>query len=154
VKIDLDMNKAATLSRWISRQHDGAISYDLRQNYNKFRKFVEHLAMHVQGTVRNMLATANATEPSGNDLDQRNSSLKFLEALISQAMEHAAVSNFGRIKWMAHVIISDLEEFVVNPVGPIHFSEIPAGIYSQLGHEMVNCAEGTSWSYQETSNNH
>jgi hypothetical protein len=51
---------------------------------------------------------------------------------------------------MAHVIISDLEEFVVNPFGPIHFSEIPAGIYSQLGHEMVNRAEGTSWSYQET----
>jgi hypothetical protein len=65
-------------------------------------------------------------------------------------MEHATVSKVGRIQWVANAIISDLEEFVVDPFGSVDRFGIPMGIYSQLGHEMVNRAEQTNLSYEET----
>jgi hypothetical protein len=65
-------------------------------------------------------------------------------------MEHTTVSKVGCIQWVANAIISDLEEFVVDPFGSVDRFGIPMGIYSQLGHEMVNRAEQTNLSYEET----
>jgi hypothetical protein len=151
MKLDLEANKAATLSRWISRQHDGALSFDLRQNYSKFCRFVEYVANNLENTIRKVISIVQQTELTRtNEFECRNSSLELFVTLITKAMEHATVSKVGRIQWVANAITSDLEEFVVDPFGSVDRFGIPMGIYSQLGHEMVNRAEQTNLSYEET----
>jgi hypothetical protein len=76
MKLDLEANKAATLSRWISRQHDGALSFDLRQNYSKFCRFVEYVANNLENTIRKMISIVQQTERTRtNEFECRNSSL-------------------------------------------------------------------------------
>jgi hypothetical protein len=53
------------------------------------------------------------------------------------------------VGWMAHLAISDLEEFVVDPFGMVHNLSIPEGKYSREGLDMANRALDTRIEYGE-----
>jgi hypothetical protein len=147
VELDLVANNATTLTRWVSKQHDGSISYDLRQKYHKFDRFVRYVAGNISSTVFSMMSEiAHANSDNG----MRSSCVQAIGEFLHDAMEHGSVRNFGRINWMAHSIISDLEEFVVDPFGNVSGCLIPPGNYSQLGYEMVNRAAREKMLFMDT----
>jgi hypothetical protein len=150
VEKDLRASNTTTLSRWISRQHDGSISHDIRHNFDKFSCFIKFIAQHMKKTVRKMLTLGNDRQ---GESSQRSKSAKLLVQFITEAMENGSVNKLGRVEWMANSVISDLEEFIVDPFGAVNPCDVPMGVYSQLGHGMVNRSENTKSSFSETLQN-
>jgi hypothetical protein len=147
VRMDLEINKAKSMSRWVSRQHDGAISFDLRNNFSKFYRFIEYIALNISAAMRELFPTGLISIPEQQN--RRGFSQSIIEKLIKEAMDNGSIGKLGRIQWMANAIISDMEEFVVEPFGALDASTIPLGNYSQQGHEMLNRAEDETISFHE-----
>jgi hypothetical protein len=117
VETDLRESNTTTLSRWISRQHDGSISHDIRHNFDKFSCFIKFIAQNIKKTVRQMLTLGDNRQ---GESSQRSKSAKLLVQFITEAMENGSVNKLGRVEWMANSIISDLEEFIVDPFGAVN----------------------------------
>jgi hypothetical protein len=102
-------------------------------------------------TVRQMLTLGNDRQ---GESSQRSKSAKLLVQFITEAMENGSVNKLGRVEWMANSIISDLEEFIVDPFGAVNPCDMPMGVlYSQLGHGMVKRIENTKSSFSKTLQN-
>jgi hypothetical protein len=135
VQLDLEQNDTSTLNRWVSKQHDGAISSQLRKNFGAFKRFVEYISRNLQFTLDKMRLVPNSME-------QRSHCVCELEDLLIHAMSHGGITKVGNSRWMSYVIVSDVEEFVVDPFGKVEASSVVEGNYSRKGHEMINQLEG------------
>jgi bacterioferritin-associated ferredoxin len=124
-------HKATTLEGWVSKQHDGQITANLKKNYEYFGTFLKSVSKVIKETVNTMRDIANNPGAQGNCLQCTS----ILQKLIERAMESSAVHNYGGVKWMAYIAVFDLKEFVLEPFGPIDSSMIPVGVYSQRGHQ-------------------
>jgi hypothetical protein len=145
VRVHMMQHKTTTLEAWVSKQHDGQIAADLKKNYEQFGTFLKTVSTIIEETVNTMRRTvASNPDAKGNRLR----CTAILQKMIERAMESSAVHNYGGVKWMAYISVCDLEEFVLEPFGPIDSSMIPIGVYSQRGHEMVKRGSNNSLTYQ------
>jgi hypothetical protein len=71
-----------------------------------------------------------------------------VEQMLKAAMSNSGFESYGNVNWMAGIVISDVEEFVVNPFGPINANSTPKGIYSEYGHIMINNGSDVQHSYE------
>jgi hypothetical protein len=134
------------MSDWISKQHDGAISPDCVRNFVTFGRFLKYIVYNLESTIELMRSVKiNEMENSTH----REKCVDMLEQMITQALKDAGASKFGLARWMAHVSISDMEEFVVDPFGTVHTLSVPEGKYSREGLDMVNRALKTRLTYVE-----
>jgi hypothetical protein len=112
---------------------------------------MEYIAGNLSTTIQQMQSFSSPE--TTNKQSHRSLTVQLLQQFLKAAMENGSVSKFGRMKWMAEMIVSDLEEFVVDPFGEVDNCEITAGIYSELGHDMVNRTETLKSGYNETLHN-
>jgi hypothetical protein len=130
VRLSIDASDKDTMSDWISKQHDGAIPKHFQNNFHSFSRFFEYVASNLEKTINRM-----------RDLPQgmnRNKCILHLDELLTKALSNGGNSEHGHVAWMSHAIIADLEEFVVDPFGPVVPDSVAKGNYSQKGHDMVN----------------
>jgi hypothetical protein len=128
VRLHMMQHKTTTLEGWVSKQHDGQIAADLKKNYEQFGTFLKTLSKIIEETVNSMRDIAKNPDAKGNRLQ----CTALLQKMIEHAMESSAVHNYGGVKWMAYIAVCDLEEFVLEPFGPIDSSMIPVGVYSHI----------------------
>jgi hypothetical protein len=84
---------------------------------------------------------------------QRSQCIGELQTLLEDAMEYSStVREHGRVKWMAYIIICDMEEFLIDPFGIVDESSIAEGNYSIHGLDMVNRTNERRITFQECIN--
>jgi hypothetical protein len=119
----------ATLSGWVSRQHDGVIPHDLRMNIYKFMRFLSDVADKTGDTIRRIRQSSCM---------ERVSVVQLIEEMIRNSLVHASVEKIGNLYWIAHAVVADLEEFIDDPFGDVSSSSVPKGPYSINGHRIIN----------------
>jgi hypothetical protein len=137
VELSIQCNNPPTLNGWISRQHHGAIPSELRTDCCNFRKFFESLADKLDMAVHDM-SNFVGKDPATS----KHKCFLRIESLLLNAMDDSAVKKYGRVKWMSCMILSDIEEFIVEPFGKCHDDDessftIPEGSSSWFGYDMV-----------------
>jgi hypothetical protein len=53
------------------------------------------------------------------------------------------------MSWIAHAVVADLEEFVIDPYGTVTPSSVRRGPYSVNGHEMINNGLSSKMDFEE-----
>jgi hypothetical protein len=144
VQLHMVHHKRKNIGGWISKQHDISIAYDLRTYYKSFSGFVRNVANCIGDTLKKMLHIAGS-----RTLSKRTKCIAELQSMLQLAMMKSSVSEHGRVKWMAYVSVCDLEEFVLDPFGPVDETSVPEGIYSREGHDMVNRGRSFRISFEE-----
>jgi hypothetical protein len=127
------ISQKVPLSRWLSKQHDGAISKDLFRHYLIFSGFFKRIASNLQDTVEQMRSYAL----DETHVHRRKHCINKLSLMFTEALTHAGAKRRGCVKWMAHACVSDFEEFVREPFGKTDAMSVPVGKYSKYGYQMV-----------------
>jgi hypothetical protein len=143
--VELDLGKegnSKSMLHWVSKQHDGSIPMDMRRHFFKFRLFIEYIAVHIADTMKQIRLIGQS-----QNMDSRTRCIHVLQKQLEEAMDYGRVCSYGRVQWMAHSVISDIEEFVEYPFGVVDISSVPLGVSSKNGHEMINRHERSSVSY-------
>jgi hypothetical protein len=133
------------MRKWILRQHDGAIPLDLQRNYHKLGPFLVYISTHIGFLVQEM-----RVKFSTDHENQRRNTIMEVEQMLKAAMSNSGFESYGNVNWMASIVISDVEEFVVNPFGPIIANSTPKGIYSEYGNIMINNGSDVQHSYKDS----
>jgi hypothetical protein len=79
----------------------------------------------------------------------RHKCILHLDHLLTKTLSNGGSTEHGQVEWMSHAIIADLEEFVVDPFGPVVPESVAKENYSQKGHDMVNDHLNNCVTYQE-----
>jgi hypothetical protein len=141
VKLSIDTSEKKTMTDWISQQHDRAIPKHFQNNFHSFSLFFEYVANNLEYTINEM--------KDGHQGIDRHKCILHLDHLLTKALSSGGSTEHGQVEWMSHAIIADLEEFVVDPFGPVVPESVAKGNYSQKGHEMVNRHLNNRVTYQE-----
>jgi hypothetical protein len=144
VKLHLNPSDRNQISGWVSKQHDGAISPDFVRSYVVFARFLKRVSYILESTIERMRLIDKTNEKKST---QREKCVCMLESMLAQALNNGGATRLGKVKWMAHVVVSDLEEFVDNPFGDVYTSSVPEGKYSREGLDMANRAVETHMTY-------
>jgi hypothetical protein len=134
--------ESCSMRKWISR-FDGAIPLDLQRNYHKLGPFLVYISTHI-GLLLQDLRVKFSTDHE----NQRRNTIMEVEQMLKAAMSNSGFESYGNVNWMASIVISDVEEFVGNPFGPINANSTPKGSYSEYGHIMINNGSDVQHSYQ------
>jgi hypothetical protein len=145
VRDQLEQKQNVGMGSWISRQHYGSIANKLKQNYKSFREFVDYVLMNVATTV-GTIKFITKKDIRGN----RTRCVTEIQKLLENAMDMGSVCDYGRVQWMAHSVVCDIEEFVIDPFGDVDdLSDIPEGNYSTQGHDIVQRERTINITYKE-----
>jgi hypothetical protein len=55
--------------------------------------------------------------------------------------------------WIAHAVVADIEEFLIDPYGTVTPSSVRKGPYSLNGHEMVNNGLSSKMDFEQCLEN-
>jgi hypothetical protein len=146
VKLHLNLKNRNQMSDWVSKQHDGSVSPDCVRNFATFARFLKNVSYKLETTIENM---RSIRQIDVDDKTQREKCVGVLEGMLAQSLYECGAQKFGRVKWIAHLAVSDLEEFVIDPFDKVRDSSIAEGKYSQEGLDMVNRALANRINYGE-----
>jgi hypothetical protein len=76
-----------------------------------------------------------------------------IESLLQLAQRYASVKKIGNMSWIAHAVVADIEEFLIDPYGTVTPSSVRKGPYSLNGHEMVNNGLSSKMDFKECLEN-
>jgi hypothetical protein len=81
------------------------------------------------------------------------SCIEEIKALLQLAKQYARVKKIGNMSWIAHAVVADIEEFLIDPYGTVAPSSVRKGTYSLNGHKMVNNGLSLKMDFEECLEN-